>query len=136
MRTCADQLAGDAGARWQEPEHRLRRRRPRHCGPGTCNGVFGNQGEVCSAGSRVFVESAIYDDVMQAMVDHSAGIVLGSGLDPATTMGPLVSSEQRERVEGYLTIGEAEGANVAPAGRDRPTRTGRRLLRPLTIFEA
>ncbi|MGH9134977.1 MAG: aldehyde dehydrogenase family protein, partial [Ilumatobacteraceae bacterium] len=88
--------------------------------PGTCDGVFGNQGEVCSAGSRVFVERSAYDEVLDAMKQVAGAIRLGSGLDPATTMGPLVSIEQKRRVEEYLAIGRGEGAVVAFAG-ERPT---------------
>jgi acyl-CoA reductase-like NAD-dependent aldehyde dehydrogenase len=80
--------------------------------PGTCNGVFGNQGEVCSAGSRVFVERSIYDDALSAMVDFAGSIKLGSGLDPDTTMGPLVSAEQRARVESYVRIGDGEARSA------------------------
>src|SRR5436190_16304072 len=57
---------------------------------GTANGIFWNQGEICSAGSRVFVESSIYDDALQAMVDRGKQVKVGRGLDPDTTMGPLV----------------------------------------------
>jgi acyl-CoA reductase-like NAD-dependent aldehyde dehydrogenase len=84
--------------------------------PGTANGVFGNQGEVCSAGSRVFVERSIYDDALQRLADAAAGIRLGSGLDPLTTMGPLVSAAQQERVRGYVRLGRDEGALVAYEG--------------------
>jgi acyl-CoA reductase-like NAD-dependent aldehyde dehydrogenase len=84
--------------------------------PGTANGVFGNQGEVCSAGSRVFVERSIYDDALQRLADAAAGIRLGSGLDPLTTMGPLVSAAQQERVRGYVRLGRDEGASVAYEG--------------------
>ena len=84
--------------------------------PGTCNGVFGNQGEVCSAGSRVFVHRSVYDEVVARMTEHAAAIVLGSGLDPATTMGPLVSAAQQRRVEGYIALGVDQGAAVRHRG--------------------
>jgi acyl-CoA reductase-like NAD-dependent aldehyde dehydrogenase len=105
--------------------------------PGTCNGVFGNQGEVCSAGSRVFVERRIYDDALAAMVAHAQGIRLGSGLDPETTMGPLVSAEQKARVEGYVEVGVGEGANLVYTGRrpDDPALVNGYFVPP-TIFEA
>jgi acyl-CoA reductase-like NAD-dependent aldehyde dehydrogenase len=105
--------------------------------PGTCTGVFGNQGEVCSAGSRVLVDRRIYDDVMAGMIDEAAAIRLGSGLDPATTMGPLVSSEQRERVVGYVEIGRTEGAVTAFQGSlpDDPALAGGYFVPP-TILEA
>ncbi len=104
---------------------------------GTCNGIFANQGEVCSAGSRVFVERAIYDEALNAMVDHARAIRLGSGLDPRTTMGPLVSAEQRARVEDYVVVGTAEGATLAFAG-ERPTDPALAdgFFAPPTIFEA
>ncbi len=82
---------------------------------GTCNGIFWNQGEICSAGSRVFVERSIYDDALQAMVDRGREVKLGDGLDPETTMGPLVSGEQRDRVVSYIEHGRREGARVALA---------------------
>jgi betaine-aldehyde dehydrogenase len=83
---------------------------------GTCNGIFWNQGEICSAGSRVFVERSIYDRALEAMVERGRDVRLGSGLDPATTMGPLVSKEQQERVRGYIEDGRSAGASVALAG--------------------
>jgi betaine-aldehyde dehydrogenase len=105
--------------------------------PGTCNGIFGNQGEVCSAGSRVFVERGIYDDVLAAMVDHAREIRLGSGLDPQTTMGPLVSAEQRDRVNGYVEIGVGEGASLAFQGaRPADPELANGYFVPPTIFEA
>jgi acyl-CoA reductase-like NAD-dependent aldehyde dehydrogenase len=105
--------------------------------PGTSGGVFGNQGEVCSAGSRIFVESTVYDEVLQALTDEAAAIRLGSGLDPATTMGPLVSAEQRERVLGYVGIGESEGASLAFRGErpSDPALAGGYFVPPV-IFEA
>jgi acyl-CoA reductase-like NAD-dependent aldehyde dehydrogenase len=90
---------------------------------GTAAGIFGNQGEICSAGSRVLVERSIYDEALQALVDAGAGLRLGHGLDPATTMGPLVTREQQERVQRYVAVGEEEGAKVALRG-DPPTDGG------------
>jgi acyl-CoA reductase-like NAD-dependent aldehyde dehydrogenase len=105
--------------------------------PGTSLGIFGNQGEVCSAGSRVFVHRSIYDDVLQGMSDFAAGMKLGSGLDPDTTMGPLVSAQQRDRVQAYIDAGSAEGATLAFAGQrpTDPTLSGGYFVPP-TIFEA
>jgi acyl-CoA reductase-like NAD-dependent aldehyde dehydrogenase len=104
---------------------------------GTCNGIFGLAGEVCSAGSRVFVHRAIYDDALTAMVDAAKEIKLGSGLDPTTTMGPLVSAEQLDRVRSYVDVGVAEGAKLVHAGPapDDPALRGGYFHGP-TIFEA
>jgi acyl-CoA reductase-like NAD-dependent aldehyde dehydrogenase len=104
---------------------------------GSALGVFGNQGEVCSAGSRVLVHRSIYDDVLQGMTDYAAGMKLGSGLDPEVTMGPLVSAEQRDRVQGYIDAGPAEGATLVYAGSrpDDPALSNGYFVPP-TIFEA
>lgn len=82
---------------------------------GSCNGVFWNQGEICSAGTRVFVDRPIYDDALSAFVDRAKAVRLGDGLDEETTMGPLISREQQERVERYIEIGQAE-ATLAVQG--------------------
>ena len=96
---------------------------------GSANGIFWNQGEICSAGSRVFVERAIYDDALNALVGHAQAVTLGDGKDEATTMGPLVSKEQQERVLSYIEIGQGE-AKMAVQGdvADRP-QARERLLR-------
>ncbi len=83
---------------------------------GTCNGIFWNQGEICSAGSRVFVERSIYDDALQEATKRAQAVRLGSGLEPETTMGPLVSAEQRDRVLSYVDAGRQEGAKLATGG--------------------
>ncbi len=104
--------------------------------PGTSNGVFGNQGEVCSAGSRVFVEATIYDEVLRAMTDFAATIRLGSGLDPETTMGPLVSRQQQDRVEGYIEIGRGEATLGFEGTRPVDPALTNGFFVPPTIFEA
>src|SRR5712691_1037139 len=75
---------------------------------GSTNGIFWNQGEICSAGSRVFVERGIYDDAVNALIDRAKGVKLGAPLAEGTTMGPLVSKEQQERVHSYIEIGSSE----------------------------
>jgi betaine-aldehyde dehydrogenase len=82
---------------------------------GALFGVFINQGEVCSAGSRVLVERPIYKKMLDAMVAKAKGIKLGNGLDRATKMGPVVSREQLDRVLKYQEIGKKE-AKVAMGG--------------------
>ncbi len=104
--------------------------------PGTCNGVFGNQGEVCSAGSRVFVERSIYDDALSAMVTFAGSIRLGSGLDPQTTMGPLVSSLQRDRVQSYVHIGQSEASTAFTGSTPTDPALANGYFVAPTIFEA
>ena len=82
---------------------------------GALFGVFINQGEVCSAGSRVLVQRDIYKKFVDAMAEKAKTITVGNGLDRATKMGPLVSAEQRDRVREYLAIGAKE-AKVAIGG--------------------
>jgi len=82
---------------------------------GSANGIFWNQGEICSAGSRVFVERSIYDDAVNAFADRATSERLGDGLDESTTMGPLISKEQQERVSRYIEIGTSE-AKLAAQG--------------------
>ncbi len=82
---------------------------------GALFGVFINQGEVCSAGSRVLVERPIYRKLLDAMVEQARGIKVGPGIDPSTKMGPLVSAEQQARVLKYLETGRRE-AKVALGG--------------------
>jgi len=81
--------------------------------------IFFNQGQTCTAGSRLYVHAAIYDDVLSALVEHARRIVVGPGHDPATQMGPLVSARQLRTVTSYVESGRAEGATVV-AGGSRP----------------
>lgn len=84
--------------------------------PGVFAGIMANQGEVCSAGSRVYIHRDIYDKVIEGLVDYAKNVKLGSGLDPSTEMGPLVSKEQQEKVIGYINKGKEEGATVLSGG--------------------
>jgi phenylacetaldehyde dehydrogenase len=86
--------------------------------PGAANGIFFNQGQCCNAGSRLFIERDVYDEVVQGISDAASKIKVGPGLDPDTQMGPLTSAEQHEKVLGYLSSGLDAGAH-APAGGGR-----------------
>jgi phenylacetaldehyde dehydrogenase len=83
---------------------------------GTYGAVFFNQGQCCIAGARVFVHEAVREEFTERLVTRAREIRLGSGLEPDTMMGPLVSAEQLERVTGYIEIGRHEGARVAAGG--------------------
>jgi betaine-aldehyde dehydrogenase len=82
---------------------------------GALFGVFLNQGEVCSAGSRILVERPIYRRFVDAMVEKAKSIRLGNGLDRDTQMGPLITETHRARVRGYQEIGKGE-AKLALGG--------------------
>jgi betaine-aldehyde dehydrogenase len=84
---------------------------------GALFGVFLNQGEICSAGSRVLVQRPIYRQLIDAMVEKARKIKVGPGLAPGTKMGPLVSEEQYDRVLSYLEIGKGEGRLAIGGGR-------------------
>src|SRR5260221_2504211 len=83
---------------------------------GSASAIFFNHGQCCCAGSRLFVERAAFDQVVEGVADHARKIKVGPGLDPQTEMGPLVSEEQLQRVCNYLEIGMGEGARAAAGG--------------------
>jgi betaine-aldehyde dehydrogenase len=99
---------------------------------GALFGVFINQGEVCSAGSRILVERPIYNKFVEAMAAKAKTIKLGAPLDRDTKMGPLVSKEQYDRVRFYLEVGKKE-AKLASGG-DRPKNFDRGYYVEPTIF--
>src|SRR5271170_5343103 len=99
---------------------------------GALFGVFINQGEVCSAGSRVLVERSIYSKFVEAMTEKAKKIVLGAPLDRDTKMGPLVSKEQFDRVRSYQDLGKSE-AKLASGG-GRPEKIGKGYYVQPTIF--
>lgn len=84
--------------------------------PGAAMAVFANSGQICSAGTRLFVEKRIYDEFTGRVADFAGKLRVGNGLDPKTQVGPLVSSEQLERVTGYLALGRQEGAQALSGG--------------------
>lgn len=83
---------------------------------GAMNAIFFNQGQVCTAGSRLFVHKAVFEQVLSGLSDAASKMKLGAGIDPATEMGPLVSQEQLERVTGYIATGKREGATATTGG--------------------
>lgn len=84
---------------------------------GAANAIFFNHGQCCCAGSRLYVEKDIFDDVVNGVAHAARSIKLGDGFDPDTQMGPLVSEEQLDRVSGYLDSGFAEGAEAICGGK-------------------
>jgi len=101
---------------------------------GALFGLFFNQGEVCSAGSRILVERSVYPRVLDAMVEKARTIRVGPGLDRATKMGPLVSREQFDRVRAYQEVGKGEAKLALGGGRASGTGLDRGLFVEPTIF--
>jgi betaine-aldehyde dehydrogenase len=84
---------------------------------GALFGIFFNQGEICSAGSRILVQRSIYRRFVEAMAEKARRIQLGPPLDRSTRMGPLVSREQYDRVLSYVELGKREGKLACGGGR-------------------
>jgi aldehyde dehydrogenase (NAD+) len=84
--------------------------------PGAAMGAFANSGQICCAGTRLYVERRIYDEFTEKVAAFGRTLKVGDGLDPKTQVGPLVSTEQLDRVSGYMTLGQHEGARVLSGG--------------------
>lgn len=80
-------------------------------------GIFANQGQVCSAGSRLLLEESIHDRFVERLVERAQKIRVGPGDDPRTEMGPLVSQAHMEKVLRYIELGKEEGARLLCGGR-------------------
>jgi acyl-CoA reductase-like NAD-dependent aldehyde dehydrogenase len=98
-------------------------------------GVFYNQGEVCSAGSRLLVHESLKDELLERVVAVAASIQPGDPLDPETKMGALVDDTQLDRVLGYIEAGREEGADLHLGGNRARVESGGYFVEP-TIFDA
>jgi aldehyde dehydrogenase (NAD+) len=103
--------------------------------PGAAMAAFSNSGQICSAGTRLFVEQTIYETFTHRVAEYGRSLRIGNGLDPEVQVGPLVSEQQLERVTGYLAIGRQEGARPIVGG-ERLTEgdLGRGYFVPPTVF--
>jgi aldehyde dehydrogenase (NAD+) len=97
--------------------------------------VFANSGQICSAGTRLFVERKVYDEFTEKVAAYGKSLKVGDGRDPEVQVGPLVSAEQLERVTGYLAIGQKEGAKPLTGGaRLTDGNMGKGYFVPPTVF--
>ncbi|MDB5630424.1 MAG: betaine-aldehyde dehydrogenase [Tardiphaga sp.] len=85
--------------------------------PGAAMAVFANSGQICSAGTRLFVEQSIHDDFVAKVAAYGKTLKVGNGLEADTQIGPLVSLAQYDRVKSYFDIGRNEGAEALVGGR-------------------
>lgn len=85
---------------------------------GAAGAIFFNQGQVCTAGSRVFIQEGIYDRVVAGLAAAADSLKLGSGFDPDTQIGPMISARHRDRVSSYIAAGRASGARILAGGQD------------------
>jgi aldehyde dehydrogenase (NAD+) len=99
---------------------------------GAITGIFFNQGEVCSAGSRLFVEEKVHDEFLEKLKSRAEKLIQGDPLDAKTQIGAQVSEEQYKKILGYIEHGKADGAKLATGG--VPGRDKGYFIRP-TIFD-
>jgi acyl-CoA reductase-like NAD-dependent aldehyde dehydrogenase len=102
---------------------------------GAVRAIFFNQGQVCTAGSRLFVHKSIYEQVVSELSKAASKMKQGAGVDPSTEIGPLVSQEQLERVLGYVEIGKREGAMTTTGGERLDTEQFPGYFMQPTVFE-
>lgn len=91
--------------------------------PAVAMGIFGNSGQVCAAGSRLFVHEAVFDRFMEGLVAFAQALRVGPGTEEGVAMGPLISAAQRDKVMGYIESGRREGATLLIGG-DAPSGPG------------
>ena len=83
---------------------------------GATMAIYTNQGEICCAGSRLYVHRSIFDQVIEGIVDNASKTKVGPGLNPASEMGPLINQAQLDRVCNYVDGGRSEGAEILVGG--------------------
>jgi len=98
--------------------------------------AFANSGQLCSAGTRLFVQHEIYDEFVERILTFSSSLVVGDSLDPLTDLGPLVSRRQFDKVAGYLDAGRTEGAELRCGGRRLDGALADGYYVPPTVFTA
>jgi phenylacetaldehyde dehydrogenase len=84
--------------------------------PAAAGAIFGNAGQVCTAGSRLLVHEGLYEQVLAGVAAVAQAMKVGYGTDPASQLGPLISARHRERVSSYVEGGRADGAEVVVGG--------------------
>jgi acyl-CoA reductase-like NAD-dependent aldehyde dehydrogenase len=100
---------------------------------GAIGGIFYNKGEVCAAGSRLFVEESVKDEFVAAVTERARKTTVGDPLDKNTRMGPVISKGQLDKVLSYVEAGKSEGAKLAHGG-DRPANLPKGYFVTPTIF--
>jgi acyl-CoA reductase-like NAD-dependent aldehyde dehydrogenase len=102
---------------------------------GAMTGIFYNKGEVCAAGSRLFLEQSVHDEFVSKLTDRVKTLKVGDPLDKATRMGPVVSKAQMETVLSYIESGKQEGARVVAGGGRAAVAGGKGYFVEPTIFD-
>lgn len=102
---------------------------------GIVKGIFAASGQTCLAGSRVFIQDDVYDDVVNRLTERASEIELGDPMDPETEMGPLAFRGQWEKAKKYINLGTAEGATLAIGGAPSDDSLGEYFIRPTVLTD-
>ena len=95
--------------------------------------IFGNQGEVCSAGSRLIIQEDIKDDFVKKLIEISKTMMPGDPFDPESFMGAIIDKTQLDKINNYVRIGKEEGANIATGGNITMSDTGGYYYEPTIL---
>jgi len=101
---------------------------------GAINGIFYGKGEVCNAGSRLFLETKVQDEFLGKLVERTKKLVPGDPLDPKTRLGAIVSQQQMQQILGYIETGKSEGAQLIAGGKRATVGDGNGFFIEPTIF--
>jgi acyl-CoA reductase-like NAD-dependent aldehyde dehydrogenase len=102
---------------------------------GVIAGIFAAAGQTCIAGSRVFAQRAVYDELLERVTDRARSIRIGDPLDGATELGPLAFADQRDKVASYVDLGRSEGARVLTGGRAIDAGLGGYFYEPTVLVD-
>ena len=102
---------------------------------GVVAGIFAAAGQTCIAGSRVFAQRAVYDELLQRVTERARSIRMGDPLDDATELGPLAFEAQRDKVASYVDIGRDEGARVLTGGNPSDGGLGGYFYEPTVLVD-
>jgi len=103
---------------------------------GASTGIFYGKGEVCAAGSRLFVEKKVHDEFISKLAERAKKIKPGDPLDPKTRLGAIVSEQQMQTVLGYIESGKKEGAQLVAGGNRVNLDGGKGFFIEPTVFDA
>ena len=101
---------------------------------GALLGVFANNGQMCLAGSRIFVQRPIAERFMEAFVARMGNLRIGDPLVPGTELGPMINAAQKQRMIDYVAIGESEGARLLAGGKAVPGMEAGHYVQPVAML--
>jgi acyl-CoA reductase-like NAD-dependent aldehyde dehydrogenase len=102
---------------------------------GVVAGIFAAAGQTCIAGSRVFAQKAVYDELLQRVTERARSIRIGDPLEDSTELGPLAFEDQRDKVASYVDLGRTEGARVLTGGRPTDAGLGGYFYEPTVLVD-